>query len=164
MPVNDVQELIIEMMTKMKGFIEEGREAMPIVFVITKTDKIEIYGIANMNNSEAKDEVSELIHNLTDNDDNLVVCFMADSFCRTTSTEEEYRALRQTYNEVRLMPGRREGIAVTINAKGMASQFAYWKYDRGEMNKPVFEEKPEFPNFSAVSGRFAVMQENAKVN
>lgn len=158
----DIKELTEDMMKKMREVVESKQDALPVIFVIDKDEKIQVIGVPL--DDKNKDAVGTLIKMLVSMPQTTSVLFLCDAWTKSgeAADKDELDRLRDQYGEVRCMPGRKEAITCTISGRGMKPQMASWTYDRDKDDNPVFHEKIEWMggnDNAELTGRFVVNQE-----
>lgn len=156
-PKENPKEFAEDMMRVMKIHIDNGDNAIPMLFIVGKDGNNQIVAMADMD-EKSKDKVASIIRMFATAPNTQFVVFLSDSWVAEGKTDDKgFEQLRRQYKQVKDMPGRREAITCTIVGIGIKPIVGNWKYSRDENNKPMFDEKVDWleGDDSKVTGRFA---------
>jgi hypothetical protein len=145
----DIKEFVEQMMKPMRGIIESGQAAVPIVFKVGVDGQVTVIGVVGMAGEAEKDGVAKMLRELVEQPETACVVFLSDSYEKIYGQGEEIEA------RLRNVAGRRETIAAGVSARGAKPSFATWGYDRDKSGKPVFDAEVKW-DWGSASGRFFI--------
>lgn len=154
----DARKFAEKMMMGMRDIIERGEQPVPVVFLVSKQDKVEIFAIDHTTIS--KDEMVQVLREKVREPECEFVLWLADAWVA------KGKAKTPPPGGVKTLPGAMEAITGTIYSMTGRSVQAQWRYGRDPKKtskskngtkraKPVFQEIEWIEKEQDPDGRFS---------